>query len=52
MKNPIYLWKDLTPIGKVFSWWIMPMYYISTFILFLVGILFYGIYAAWSDYGD
>lgn len=49
MKNLTELWDDLTWIGKLFSWWIIPVYYSLFFILTVVGVVFYGIVAAWHD---
>lgn len=42
-------WDELTLTGKLFSWWIIPIYLLTHLVLAIIGVLFYGIYAAWCD---
>jgi len=51
MKNPIELWDDLHPLGRVFSWVVFPVYYATLALLLTVGVLFYGVFLAWEDKG-
>ena len=45
MKNPKEFYSDLTAVGKVFSWWIIPMYYLAHLLLGVVGVALYGLFA-------
>jgi len=51
MVKPKKLWDDLTGVGKVFSWFITPVYYLATFIFLISAVLFYGVAQAWDDFG-